>query len=170
MKKIGLVVFMVCVVLAGCKTTKRHVQRSSFDSISESRGSSNSDLVAVSSRARLTNLQLDSSWATALRLKNFSGVILPNGKIEGTADEAEVKQAGQLVKDDQSNTVETDSIAEGHQEEYHNLDELEMKEYDNQKEVEGVGMPWYVWMIIIGAIAFLIYGVYNRIKSKLKPF
>lgn len=170
MKKIGLVVFMVCVVLAGCKTTKRHVQRSSLDSVSESRGSSNSDLVAISTRARLTNLQLDSAWATALRLKNFSGTILPNGKIEGTADEAEVNQAGTMSKDEGTRYASNDSIAEGHREENYNLEELEKKEYDRQKEVEGVGMPWYVWLIIVGAIAFLLYGVYNRIKSKLKPF
>jgi len=170
MKNIVVFIVLCCALAVGCKTKKSHVQKSSLDSTEIKREQSNIDIVAVSAEVTNTSLSTDSNWINAIRLINFTGTIYTDGKVEGSADQADIQQSGNMNKQSDQTTISQDSIAISADAESQEETNVKKKEYDRQKEVEGIAVPWWVWLIGIIAVILLGYWIVQRIKSKLRPF
>lgn len=156
--------------LVGCKTKKSHVVKSSLDSLSVNRELNNIGIRAISTKEQNSSLKMDSSWRNAIRLVNFTGVILPSGKVEGKADEAEVLQSGQSNKEVNQNLNQKDSTSLDGSSEVESKTEVEKRNTVADKETKGIAVPWYYGVAGLVGLVYLIYIVYNRIKQKLKPF
>lgn len=169
MKNIALIL-LACVVLSGCKSRKSQVHKSSIDSNSSYLELKNLDVKAGLYRITNTSGAMDSNWNIAMRFQNFSGIIYTDGKVEGKADQAELSQSGSKKSN------ENKTVNEGDTSRTVNLDlrqsdtSISTKEYDRQKEVEGMEIPFWVWLLGIAAILALGYFVVSKIKSKLKLF
>lgn len=170
MKNIIVFIVLCCALAVGCKTKKSHVQKSSLDSSEIKREQSNIDIVAVSAKVTNTSLSTDSNWNNAIRLINFTGTIYTDGKVEGSADQADVSQSGRLNKGSNHTDTSQSSTAVSALSESQDETRVKKKEYDRQKEVKGIGVPWWMWTIGIIAIILLGYQIVQRIKSKLRPF
>lgn len=169
MKNIGLIV-LACVILFSCKSRKSQVHRSSIDSNSLNLELNNLDVKAGLYRITSTSAMLDSNWNIAMRFKNFSGIIYTDGKVEGKADQAEVNSAGSKKNNNTQTVNEGDTTRSTKTDFKAEESSYEKKEEDRQKEVEGMTIPWWVWLLGIAAILLLGYFVVAKIKSKLKPF
>lgn len=168
----NIVVFIVlCSALAvGCKTKKSHVQKSVKASSQTSREQSNIDIMASAVKVTNTALSADSNWINAIRLTNFTGTIYNDGKVEGSADQAAVQQSGSKRKQENETGTSQEVVAISAEAERQQESNLKIKEDDRQKEVEGIGVPWWVWPIGIIAVILLGYFIVQRIKSKLRLF
>ena len=170
MKNIVVFIVLCCALVSGCKTRNSHVRKGSLDSSVINRELSNMDFVAVSAGVNNMALRVDSSWQRAVRLINFTGVILSDGSVEGSADRVESLLSGSVNRNRNDFSARVDSVAV-----LASVDSLvearvEKMEYDRQKEVEGIGVPWWVWMVLVLAIVLLGYWLGSRIKSKLNLF
>lgn len=170
MKNIGLIMLLCFAVFMGCGSRKSHVVKSSLDSLVESREVNNTSIKAGSWRSQNTSLKMDSSWVNAVRLVNFTGVIFPDGKVDGKADEAEVLQQGAVEKEADQTLNEKDSTSLDGSSEVDSKTKVGKRNTVADKETKGIAVPWYMWLVGLAAVVCLIYIVYNRIKQKLKPF
>ena len=173
MDRIVVFILLLCLSLAGCKTGKSHVQRTNLDSLVHNRELSNIGISAVSAREQITALWVDSNWSTGINLVNFNGqltVVSNQLRADGTAEKVTVRQSGETVKAESVRIVEKDSLSGQLSSETNALTQIKKKEVKRQKETKGIRIPWYIWLIAVGAVSFLLYGIYNRIKSKLKLF
>lgn len=170
MRQLGLIILLVLASLAGCKTKKSHVVKAYTDSLTENREKRNIGIVALSAKDVSNSLRTDSSWRNAIRLVNFSGVLFPNGKFEGRADEAELLQTGGSSREENSAESGRDSTALELSEETSAKTKVKKRNTTADKEVEGIEVPWYYGVLGLVALAYFIYIVYNRIKTKLKTF
>ncbi|AIM38273.1 hypothetical protein KO02_17465 [Sphingobacterium sp. ML3W] len=163
-------ILLVCVTLWSCKSRKSQVHKSSIDSNSLNLELNNLDVKAGLYRVTNASGTLDSNWNIAMRFENFSGIIYTDGKVEGKADQAEVIRGGS------KSTKENQTVNEGDTTRSTKVDlqveetSYKKKEIDRQKEVEGMIIPWWVWLLGIAAILLLGYFVVSKVKSKLKPF
>lgn len=169
MKKIGLM--LLCVVaLYGCKSRQSHVQKATLDSVASNRESINMDVQVTAYKAQHTNLQTDINWNNILLLKNFKGIIHTDGRLEGEAETATVNQAGSNHQEENTKTESKDSTNNQSQGMVESSTEVKKRKTVAYKETKGVAVPWYLWLLGLGALVYLILTIYNRIKSKLKPF
>lgn len=113
---------------------------------------------------------MDSTWTNGIRLVNFTGMISRYGDIEGKADQAEVLKSGQSKKEQNQNLNQKDSLSDKSKTESESKISVKQRNTVAEKETKGIAVPWYIWLIGLGAAAYGGYAVYNRIKSKLKPF
>lgn len=169
MKNIGLL--LLCVVfLYGCKSRQSHVQKATLDSVVSNRESINLDVQATAYKAQHINQQFDSTWNNTLKLKNFKGIIFPDGRLQGEAESILSNQSGSKRQEENTSNESKDSTSNKSTANLVSNTNVEKRNNVAIKETQGIEFPWYIWFILVGAIAFLIYAVYNRIKKKLNPF
>lgn len=166
MKNIVLIMLLL-LALVGCKAKKSHVVKNSLDSSSVNREKTNLDFLAVSTKVQNSHLIMDSTWTNGIRLVNFTGMISRYGDVEGKADQAQVLQSGQSKKEQNQNLNQKDSLSDKSKTESESKISVKQRNTVADKETKGIAVPWYIWLIGLGAVA---YAVYNLIKSKLKPF
>lgn len=166
----NIVLIMLLLSLVGCKAKKSHVVKNSLDSSSVNREKTNLDFLTVSTKVQNSHLIMDSTWTNGIRLVNFTGMISRYGDIEGKADQAEVLQSGQSKKEQNQNLNQKDSVVDQSSSTTESITEVKQRSTVADKETKGIAVPWYIWLIGLGAVAYGGYAVYNRIKSKLKPF
>lgn len=167
MKKAGLIV-LACLALLGCRTRKSQVHKSTVDSTSISLEHKNIEVKGGTYRVNSTSSSLDSNWQIGMRFENFSGVIHPDGRIEGKAEKANILNQGQKKSQADQTTKEGDTTTVTASKTEVASTSIKQMEYDRQKEVEGTAIPFWVWLIIVGAILFLGYTLGTKLTSKLK--
>ena len=163
-------VVLLLMSLVGCKAKKSHVVKNSLDSSSVNREKTNLDFLVVSTKVQNSTLKIDSNWTNGILLMNFTGVISRYGDIEGHADQVEVKEVGQLKKEQNQNLHQTDSISENSNTEIESETKVKKRNTVADKETKGIAVPWYIWLVVLFSLSGLFYAIYSRIKSKLKPF
>lgn len=167
MKKAGLII-LACLALLGCRARKSQVHKSTVDSTASSLEQSNIEVKGGIYRVISTSSSLDSNWHIGMRFENFSGVIHPDGRIEGKADQADILNQGQKKSGSDQTLREGDTTSTSVSGSKKSDTSLQKTEDDRQKEVEGTEIPYWVWLILIGAILFLGYTLGSKLKSKLK--
>lgn len=162
---------LLCVVaLYGCKSRQSHVQKQALDSVASNRESINLDVQATAYRAQHTKLKSDSNWNNLFQLKNFKGIIFPDGRFEGEAETAIINHNGAKHQEENTTTESKDSTNNQSQGIVESFTKVKSRNTVADKETKGVAVPWYLWLLGLGAVVYLIVTIYNRIKSKLKPF
>lgn len=169
MQKLGLIV-LACLTLLGCRARKSQVHKSTVDSTASSLEQSNIEVKGGIYRVNSTSSTLDSIWQIGMRFENFSGIIHPDGRIEGKADQAGILNQGQKKSGSDQTSKEGDTTAISKSDRRRSDTALHKKEYDRQKEVEGTKIPWYVWLLAIAAVLLFGYWMVTKVKSKLKRF
>lgn len=169
MKKAGLIV-LACLALSGCRTRKSQEHRSTVDSTVSNIEKSNIEVKGGIYRVNSTSSTLDSIWQIGMRFENFSGIIHPDGRIEGKADQADILNQGQKKSGSDQTSREGDTTAISNRDSRQLDTSLHKMEYDRQKEVEGTKIPWYVWLLAIAAVLLFGYWMVTKVKSKLKRF
>lgn len=169
MKNIGLILLLV-VALCGCKSRNSHVQKAVLDSAASNRESINMDVQVNSRKVQLTGVVSDSNWNNVLQLKNFKGIIHTDGRLEGEAEAAVINQSGTKYQEENTKTESEDSMNNQSQGDIESSTKVKKGNTVAVKETKGIEVPWYIWLLGLGALALLVYAIYNRIKSKLNPF
>lgn len=147
--------------LVGCKTRNSHVLKSSYDSSYVNRGINNVDFVAVSTRGINGSVLIDSDWKNLIRLSGFTGTIFPEGKIQGTADSAEIEQSGNSSERNDQTINESDSTSIQGSSETVQEGEIKKDSMDKGKQTEGFDIPWYAWLFAVGGI-LLALSLFKR--------
>ncbi|WP_144036566.1 hypothetical protein [Sphingobacterium psychroaquaticum] len=120
--------------------------------------------------AQYTSLTVDSAWMNAVRLKNFTGTIYRDGKVEGSADQAELHRSGSKKEQSDQITQQKDSTAIKIDTDQESSNIEKQRKTVADKETKGIQVPWWLWLLGAGGLVLLIITIYNRIKSKLKSF
>lgn len=161
-EKKGLIMTCCCALLIlACKTKNSHVQKSALESVTTNREYINNEFVAMSSTVQHTSLQIDSSYLNGIVLKNFSGSIYPDGKVQGLAEQANISQSGSKEVNRQSFSKNKDTLSRQQVEQSDSQTAVKIKEYDRQKERKGIAIPWWMWIPLI-AIVMLIVRIVKR--------
>ncbi|WP_392471309.1 hypothetical protein ACF3OC_08005 [Sphingobacterium cellulitidis] len=160
MKNLGLIMLLLF-SLVGCKTRNSHVLKSSYDSSYVNRGINNVDLVAVSTRGINGSVLIESDWKNLIRLSGFTGTISPEGKIEGTAEDAQIEQSGNRKERNDQAISERDSTNIRGSSETVQGGEVKKESMDKGKQTEGFDIPWYAWLFAVGGI-LLALSIFKR--------
>ncbi|MDM1048058.1 hypothetical protein [Sphingobacterium hotanense] len=155
MKNLGLIMLLLF-SLVGCKTRNSHVLRSSYDSSFVNRGINHVDLEAVSTRGSSSLTLSNTDWKNLIKVSGFTGTISADGKIQGTADSAEIKQSGSKNKRSNQTTNETDSTNIKGSSSYDKQGEVKGSLIEKNKQTEGFDIPWYAWLFIIISILIVL--------------
>lgn len=158
---------LACLALWSCKSRKSQVFKRALDSTASSLETSNIEVKAGLYRVTSTSGALDSTWSIGMRFENFSGIIYNDGKIEGSADQAEINNRGSK-KSGTDQTIhggDTTKLSDSNVKQSGAT--LHITEDHRQNEVKGKQVPWYVWLIGIAGMLLLGYFVISKIRSKL---
>lgn len=147
---------LLLISLAGCKTKKSHVLKSSNDSSYVNHGIRSVDIAAVSSRGINGRSHIVTDWKNLIRLTGFTGTITPDGKVEGQADSADIQQSGNKDEKSDQRISESDSTNFSESSETTEEGEVKNESLDKGNQTEGFDIPWYAWLFAIGGIILAI--------------
>lgn len=147
---------LLLISLAGCKTKKSHVVKSSHDSSYVNHGIRSVDIAAVSSRGINGKSRIVTDWKNLIRLTGFTGTITPDGKVEGQADSADIQQSGNKDEKSDQRISESDSTNFSESSETTEEGEVKNESLDKGNQTEGFDIPWYAWLFAIGGIILAI--------------
>jgi len=166
MQKLCLIILLLlCFICLSCKSRKSHVRNDLQEIVQENRELNNKDVQAISFRTQNASFLLDRVWKNTVQLINFTGDILTEGTIKGTADVVSFQQLGKKVIRDTHSFQQKDTVAFRQKDEKDSTNKQKQRKIIAEKETEGLKVYWQ-WFVGFVSIWFLMYTIYCRIKSK----